>query len=184
MSNFAVIDVETSGLDLHNNAVCKVTIGVYNRKYEKIGYLDNFIKPYDAVYTEKAFEINKLSKEILEEHGYDVLYIASEILNIFENESIDFIVGHNVHFDIGFITKLVSKVSTQKAYKISKIKKIDTLYLNYPKSLKNRKLHTICKYYNIEHQDVHNSTIDEKATFELFKMINQHNLEFIQLNKK
>lgn len=176
MGNIAIIDIETSGFSQKTNAICQIAGIVVTNRFEIVATIDNYIKPYGKVYTQKAFEINNLSEEFLNEFGEMFGAVINDFISFLYENNITTIVGHNFDFDKRFILEALPQNS--RLY-FDNITIVDTYKRNWPSFLKNRRLETICKYYNIPYIGKHNAMQDCESTLSLFRMLINNQMMFI-----
>lgn len=106
MANFAAFDIETTGLPTGNKDPSKVTnydscrllsFGVVEyQEGVEVSCLEMIVKPIG--FKVDATEIHGITEEKALTEGYEFDVIYNSIKNIFEG--VDFIVGHNIKFDI------------------------------------------------------------------------------------
>lgn len=170
MSRALFLDVETSGFSKRDHAICQIAGIIVDEKYNTRATFDMYIKPYGKIYTQKAFEINNLSEEFLEEHGHPIGVVYNEFADFMFDNSVNLIIGHNIGFDRNFLVELIKPYNAMSALIMNKIQCIDTLKQQWPSTLQNKRLETICEHYGIEFNDKHNAMADSKAVLELCKL--------------
>ena len=173
LNDILVLDTETSGLDYKTNALCSVTMKVCNKDIIKTWYV---LPNNKLIYTDKAFEVNKLSLEILKEKGISEISLIGEITKfISENYNLKpAVLGQNVYFDLNFLNELFLRNNMQSFYSIIHHQTRDTIQLmNYFKDADlytdSLELGKVYKYFlKKELTDAHSSEVDVLATEELY----------------
>ncbi|MFB5660529.1 PolC-type DNA polymerase III [Alteribacillus sp. HJP-4] len=161
---YVVFDVETTGLSVVYDTIIELA-AVKIKDGEIIDRFESFADPHE-----------KLSNTIIELTGItdDQLEGAPEIGDVlqdfeaFAKDSI--LVAHNASFDMGFLNEGYKKIN--KAAAENPV--IDTLELGrflYP-NLKNHRLNSLCKVFDIELVSHHRAIYDAEATgYLLWKMV-------------
>ncbi|RSL33203.1 PolC-type DNA polymerase III [Salibacterium salarium] len=161
---YVVFDVETTGLSVVYDTIIELA-AVKVKDGEIIDRFESFSNPHE-----------KLSDTIIDLTGItdDMLKDAPEINDVlkdFQSFSEDAIlVAHNASFDMGFLNEGYKNAGLSKADNPV----IDTLELGrflYP-HLKNHRLNTLCKNFDIELVSHHRAIYDAEATgYLLWKMV-------------
>lgn len=99
------MDIETGGFDSNNCAVCSITLKIDD--IIKTWY----IKPYYAKYNNEALKVNGLSLDFLHKKGENIYIVIEKIKIFLENNTLsnrykNYLVGHNLQFDLEFIKKM------------------------------------------------------------------------------
>lgn len=154
VDSYTVIDIETTGLSrCHDNIIEISAVKVINR--EPTDKFDSFVNPKRKI-SPFITELTGLSNDdvsaapVLED-------IIAEFLEFIGN---DYIVGHNVTFDIGFITKKLCDLGLYSKGICNEF--IDTMYLGravFPDK-PHHQLSDICSMLNVEYKDAHKSIND------------------------
>ncbi|MGM0444976.1 MAG: PolC-type DNA polymerase III [Bacillota bacterium] len=164
-TEFVVFDLETTGLNPVNNEIIEIG-AVKIKDGEIIDDFSSLIKP-DSNISNKITDITGIDNEMVKDKP-----AFKEVFN----EFVDFIdgcplVAHNMDFDYSFIRKPLKEHNIKK-----EITLIDTLTLSravLPK-LKNHKLATLVKHFNIKLDNHHRALDDSKATAHLlFKLLEE-----------
>lgn len=161
---YAVVDLETSGLDSSRHEIIQVS-GV---KFD-----DNFIvrETFDAyikVDNVDRFILNfiHVSQRFLDMHGKSKIDVLSNFQNFIDD--VDYVIGHNFKsFDAKFLA--------DNGVKLNKVEILDTLHISrkYNSSLKSHKLDNLVIHYDIEnmYNVTHNSFNDVFYEMEIFKRL-------------
>lgn len=160
---YVIIDLETTGLDPINDRIIEIgaiRIGEENKEYSAI------IKQEIDV-PEKIIDLTGISyQEIKGGKGEE---IAINELMDFIGE--DIILGYNINFDIKFINEALKRHGKSKlrnmTYDVMKYVKNDKLFL------KNYKLETVLKEYEIDIVVPHRALEDVKIIQELIGKLNK-----------
>lgn len=184
---YIFIDTETGGLDV-NHSLLTMYCGIFDENMNHTGELDLKLKPSSGIYkcSAKALEVNRINLEehskiaITYEHGRAQLESFLDAAS--KNGDIKLIpVGHNVHFDLKFITHyLMEEKDFHK--RVGKIV-VDTtaigLYLKcagiIPMEVPNS-LGDYAKYFGIQTKNLHDAKVDVILNAQVYKKMLQHTL--------
>ena len=165
-SIFAVLDTETTGLDV-NEGHRIVSIGATKIKNLKITneIIDELVNPERQI-SEPSIKIHHITQEQVQNKPV-LKKLDEKIYNFLENTVL---VGHNLNFDIKFIIK--SAPYTTIAHRVKNIVTIDTIYLAagiYP-HFNSYELSLLCKTLKIQTEDQkrHSALGDSVITARLF----------------
>lgn len=168
-----ILDIETTGLSPLTEEITEIgALKVVDGKIvETFSQLINPGKPISARIT----EITGITDEMVKDKpGIDV--VLPQFLDFCGD---DFIVGHNVGFDYGFL-----RVNAEKL-KLRFVKQgLDTLKITsclYPE-LPSKSLTNLIKTFDIDRTNAHRAFDDAKATYELLAILAQH--PRMSVNKK
>ncbi|MGX1901689.1 PolC-type DNA polymerase III [Thermolongibacillus altinsuensis] len=153
---FVVFDVETTGLSAVYDTIIELA-AVKVKNGEIIDRFESFANPHHPL-SATTIELTKITDDMLKD-APDV----EEVLGKFYHWIGDCVlVAHNASFDIGFLNVGFKKIGRGKVTNPV----IDTLELArflYPE-LKNHRLNTLCKKFNIELVQHHRAIYDAEAT--------------------
>ena len=165
-SIFAVLDTETTGLDV-NEGHRIVSIGATKIKNLKITneIIDELVNPERQI-SEPSIKIHHITQEQVQNKPV-LKELDEKIYNFLENTVL---VGHNLNFDIKFIVS--SGPYTTIAHRVKNIVTIDTIYLAagiYP-HFNSYELSFLCKTLKIQTEDQtrHSALGDSVITARLF----------------
>lgn len=165
-TEFVVFDLETTGLYPTSDEIVEFCIlDCYNNDIKSV--FTHLVKPTKKM-SDRVIKIHNISNEMLENKEKIEIYIH-EIYNILKNR---IIIGHNVKFDIDFISALFQKYKFDEDH--ITFKYIDTCRLarqiiDYSE-VSNYKLQTLKEYLNIENV-AHRALGDCETTLELYKYL-------------
>ncbi|HJV15823.1 MAG TPA: PolC-type DNA polymerase III [Bacillales bacterium] len=161
---YVVFDVETTGLSAVYDTIIELA-AVKIKDGEIIDRFESFANPH-----------HRLSATTINLTGItdDMVQNAPEVAEVLERFSVwaknDVLVAHNASFDMGFLNVGYKKMGLEKA----KNPVIDTLELGrflYPE-MKNHRLNTLAKKFDIELTQHHRAIYDAEATgYLLMKML-------------
>jgi DNA polymerase III subunit alpha, Gram-positive type len=161
---YVVFDVETTGLSAVYDTIIELA-AVKIKDGEIIDRFESFANPH-----------HRLSATTINLTGItdDMVQNAPEVAEVLERFSVwagnDVLVAHNASFDMGFLNVGYKK----KGYEKAKNPVIDTLELGrflYPE-MKNHRLNTLAKKFDIELTQHHRAIYDAEATgYLLMKML-------------
>jgi len=171
------VDCETGGLIPYDSGICSVTLKVVGE--DKIKTI--FIKPTkNRIYDKKAFEINGLSIEMLEEKGVsekEAIYQIIEFINKHAGFKPNFL-AHNAIFDLQFLNVLFYRHSKKMFTEYIWYHPFDTMIMMKLLSesgvinITSVNLTNSYKYFfGEEFQDAHTSEGDVLATEKVFLKI-------------
>ncbi|MCL6618005.1 MAG: PHP domain-containing protein, partial [Anoxybacillus ayderensis] len=177
---FVVFDVETTGLSAVYDTIIELA-AVKVKNGEIIDRFESFANPHHPL-SATTIELTKITDDMLKD-APDV----EEVLEKFYHWIDDCVlVAHNATFDIGFLNAGFKKMNRGKVTNPV----IDTLELArylYPE-LKNHRLNTLCKKFNIELTQHHRAIYDAEATgyllIHLVKELDEKGIQYLdQLNE-
>lgn len=164
-SDFAVIDIETSGLNRSTDRIIEVAAiiiseGVVTKEFSKL------IRQNISL-SEEIKKLTGITDELLEKEGEDEKQVLSDFLNFLDNRDI---VCHNSSFDINFIQARCLKLKIQTIHN----KIIDTLALARKTNCgaSNYKLETLAKHFSLDISGNHRALPDCYLTYEIFLKLN------------
>jgi len=107
-----VIDCETGGLSPIKNPITQIAYEAFQLDdYEMLGEYSSYIKPYNNLVLEQgAMDITGITPEKLDKEGIDIKVAVKKMCEDFQRFNVagyrkkPILVGHNVGFDVGFIT--------------------------------------------------------------------------------
>ncbi len=149
---FTFVDVETTGLSPRYDKIIEVGI-VQLKNFEIINSYNTFVNPGTRI---PNFITNLTG--ITDDDVYDAPFfedVRSDLINYFEDSVV---VGHNVKFDISFLTKEFqqSGVENFKPLNVCTVRMARRLYPH----LKSRSLPNLAKFFRL-HQDFSHRAIDD-----------------------
>ncbi|MEK4950053.1 PolC-type DNA polymerase III [Bacillus sp. FSL W8-1127] len=161
---FVVFDVETTGLSAVYDTIIELA-AVKIRDGEIIDRFERFANPHHPLSAE-TIELTGITDEMLENAPDDEVVLKE----FFEWAGDSILVAHNATFDMGFLNVGFQKIGLERA----KNPVIDTLELArflYPE-LKNHRLNTLAKRFDVELTQHHRAIYDAEATgYLLLKML-------------
>ncbi|MFI3211387.1 MAG: 3'-5' exonuclease [Peptostreptococcaceae bacterium] len=164
MSEFVVVDVETTGLDpKKGNEI--IEIGITEIKSDEIHRnYSRFIKPVKGI-PPIITEITHITNDMVKDAKS-----IEEVLPKFRKFLGDrTMIAHNAKFDIKFLNHYLEKQGLEPITKY--ICTIEMLKKEPNYDGKNNKLETACKFYGIENKNAHRADSDTLATAQLFLML-------------
>lgn len=164
ISDYTVIDVETTGLSIYECEVIELS-AVRVRNNEIVEEYTQLVKPTKSI----PIEIVKLTG-ITDEMVSDMPYISDVLQDYINFIGDDVLVGHNINsFDINIIYDLCENC----LHKSLRNDFIDTVrFSNYCNiDTVDSKLDTLCNYYNITNEQRHRSLWDCKANHLLYQSL-------------
>ncbi|XJZ28533.1 PolC-type DNA polymerase III [Bacillota bacterium Lsc_1132] len=161
---YVVFDVETTGLSAVYNTIIELA-AVKVRNGEIIDRFESFANPHHRL-SATTINLTGITDDMVQTAPE-----VAEVLELFFKWSADAVlVAHNASFDMGFLNVGYQKIGLGKA----KNPVIDTLELGrflYPE-MKNHRLNTLAKKFDIELTQHHRAIYDAEATgYLLIKML-------------
>lgn len=172
---FVVFDVETTGLSAVYNTIIELA-AVKIKNGEIIDRFESFADPHEPL-TQTIIELTGITDDMVQ--GAPEVEDVLRQFHEFVGDAT--LVAHNASFDMGFINVGYRKIGLGEA----KNPVIDTLELArflYPE-MKNHRLNTLCKKFDIELVSHHRAIYDAEATgYLLWKMVIDANEKGIELH--
>ncbi|MCM1265484.1 MAG: 3'-5' exonuclease [Candidatus Gastranaerophilales bacterium] len=164
-TDFTIIDLETTGLSPYKNSIIELS-AIKVRNDEIVGTFTKLVKPSEPI-NSFVQNLTGITNEIVE--------TASPITDVLP-EYIDFIgtdvvLGHNVKFDIRFISQNLQKHFKRKFTNNS----FDTMVLSrrFCTDVVSHKLSSLAEYFDIDSKGHHRGLKDCEMTFYVYKNIKQ-----------
>jgi len=191
---YIILDCETGGLNCLENPITEIAMIAVDRvKFEEVNRWETFVKPYaDLVISPKALQMTGISMDQINS-GKSVDKMVDVMIKFFESvtpphdrgRNKPLIVGHNVGFDIRFISKAFELVDKQLYNYVSSsaedkynpregdIGRLDTMYLSREHWKDDGKfsLFACCKRIGIDIIDSHRAMNDVLATWKLLEFL-------------
>ncbi|MCM3732130.1 PolC-type DNA polymerase III [Fictibacillus nanhaiensis] len=163
---YVVFDVETTGLSAVYNKIIELA-AVKIRGGEIVDRFEAFANPHESL-SQTTIELTGITDEMVESAPE-----IEEVLRDFHSfMGDDILVAHNASFDMGFLNEGLRKIGLGEA----KNPVIDTLELArfLLPQLKNHRLNTLCKRFDIELTQHHRAIYDAEATgYLLWKLLKE-----------
>ena len=157
---YVVFDTETTGLSAVFNTIIEIgAVKIQDGKV--IDRFSSFIDPQVPL-PRKITEITGITDSMVKGQP-----LAQEVLPRFRDFIADStLVAHNARFDMGFLNMGLKKID-EKQLTNPVIDTVELARFLYP-TLKNHKLDTLCKAFNIELNNHHRADNDAEATGKLY----------------
>ncbi|MDR7072178.1 PolC-type DNA polymerase III [Fictibacillus barbaricus] len=163
---YIVFDVETTGLSAVYNKIIELA-AVKIRGGEIVDKFESFANPHESL-SQTTIELTGITDDMVE----NAPEIDEVIRDFHRFMGDDILVAHNASFDMGFLNEGLRKIGFEEA----KNPVIDTLELArfLLPQLKNHRLNTLCKRYDIELVQHHRAIYDAEATaYLLWKLLKE-----------
>ena len=102
MTNLIVFDTETSGVDVLEDRIVQLYIGVYTKHGEPVQSFEWFINPGVEV-PKEASDVHGFSNEFLKENGIDPAVALGQAIKVFRTYWKDVWVAYNLAFDLSIL---------------------------------------------------------------------------------
>lgn len=171
-----VFDTESTGVDVLNDRVVQLVIGVYNAAGDVVEFHEWVINPGVEV-PQGASDVHGFTNEYLQEHGRDPKEALSEALEVFRKYHRSLHVAYNAKFDVSILDSefkrhgvssrwgqaMVSKVPLYDPYVV------DRAQDKYRKG--KRRLMDVADHFGIGYteDDLHNARADVDLTYKVFR---------------
>jgi len=168
-ATYVVFDVETTGLSAIYHKIIELA-AVKVKNGEIIDRFEAFANPHETL-SSTTIELTGITDDMVR----DAPEIDSVLEKFHEFAGNDVLVAHNAQFDMGFLNTGYERAGLSKAANAT----VDTLELGrflYP-HMKNHRLNTLCKAFNIELTQHHRAIYDAEATGYLLHKMIQDTLE-------
>jgi DNA polymerase III epsilon subunit family exonuclease len=168
--NFAFIDIEATGLNLHEHEIIEIGCVLTTPELEVVEEFDVKIKPENIENADPAaLKVNKYS----EEEWKNAVSLREGMKTLAEKVKGCIMVGHNVAFDAGFIEHSFNKVGIQNTMHYHRL---DTISIAWAKmhrdpDMERFSLRELCLKFDIQNEKAHTALSDARATYELYKKL-------------
>ncbi len=156
---YIVIDIETDGLDKDKNKM--IEIGAVKIENGEIRHFSSLLE-YDRDLPEEIRLLTGITNEVLNQQGIAEKDALLQLMDFIGE--ID-LVGYNISFDIGFISKALERQQMKpiinNVFDLLKFVKRENMFLD------DYKLKTVLKAYEISDKVPHRALEDAKLIFEL-----------------
>jgi DNA polymerase-3 subunit alpha (Gram-positive type) len=163
-ATYVVFDVETTGLSAVYNKIIELA-AVKVKDGDIIERFERFVNPHQPL-SQTTTDLTGITDEMVR----NAPEIEDVLKDFFAFAGDAILVAHNAQFDMGFLNTGYEKIGLGKATNPV----VDTLELArflFP-DMKNHRLNTLCKVFNIELTQHHRAIYDAEATgYLLWKMI-------------
>lgn len=161
---YVVFDVETTGLSAVHDVIIELA-AVKVKNGEIIDRFESFVNPHRPL-SATITELTSITDEMVKD-APELEEVLPRFLDFIEGTVL---VAHNARFDMGFLQAAAKGIGRESVNNPV----IDTLELGrllYPR-LKNHRLNTLCKQFDIDLTQHHRAIYDAEATgYLLWKMI-------------
>lgn len=164
---FAVIDVETTGLNPATDRILQVAAVVVDESGTVMESFDTVVRPESpSEYTHGAEHVHGISRAAVE----NGMPLRDAIERLKQMSSNAVFTAHNARFDLGFLAAEASRVGAE--WSVDSF--VDTLHLS--RSLDESREHShrltdLCDRYGIERDRAHDALSDARATAQLLTML-------------
>ncbi|MFG6148878.1 PolC-type DNA polymerase III [Halobacillus sp. B23F22_1] len=161
---YVVFDVETTGLSAVYDKIIELA-AVKIKDGEIIDRFESFANPHQPL-SQTTTDLTGIT----DDHVKDAPEIEEVLKDFYQWMDNDILVAHNASFDMGFLNAGFQRIDIGKA--VNPV--IDTLELArfLVPELKNHRLNTLCKHFDIELTQHHRAIYDAEATgYLLWKLV-------------
>ncbi|MCD8378463.1 MAG: 3'-5' exonuclease [Candidatus Gastranaerophilales bacterium] len=163
--NYTVIDIETTGLSPEKNSIIELS-AIKVRKNKIDGMFTELVKPSGSI-SSFISSLTGITNEMVKNTG-KIENVLPHYIDFISN---DIVLGHNVKFDIRFISKNLENYYNKQFRNQS----TDTMRLSrkYCPNLQNHKLSALADYFNIDSKGHHRGLKDCEMTYYVYENIKQ-----------
>lgn len=177
-ANYIVFDCETGGLDCKKNPILEIALVTLDVNLKEIKRYETYVKPYDdLLITKEALAANGIKVRDCETEGITKKELIKNLTQYFKDSKPGahaslrpVVVGHNIPFDIGFMTELFKNEKIGFKDFISDVF-IDTMgdaKRAFP-NIDKINLGRVCEEAGIKLINAHRAMPDVLATVDLFR---------------
>ncbi len=156
---FAVVDVETTGLDPESDRILQVAAVVVDSTGRIVEEFDTVVKPeFPDEYEHGGEEIHQIARETVEK-GMPLSAALENVMSVVDGR---LFTAHNAMFDLGFLRAESRRVGRE--WTISQY--VDTLELSRRTDSSGDRRHNLealCKYYGVSRERAHEAVADARA---------------------
>ncbi|KGX93137.1 DNA polymerase III subunit alpha [Pontibacillus halophilus JSM 076056 = DSM 19796] len=163
---YVVFDVETTGLSAVYDTIIELA-AVKVREGEIVDRFESFANPHEPL-SDTTTELTGITDDMVK----DAPEVEQVIEDFYQWMGDSILVAHNASFDMGFLNAGLEKIGREHA----KNPVIDTLELArlLLPNLKNHRLNTLCKQFDIELTQHHRAIYDAEATgYLMWKLVKE-----------
>jgi DNA polymerase III epsilon subunit-like protein len=165
----AIIDCETTGLNLRKHEIIELAVILYSQRKDKV--LKKWcrkVKPLNIkTASKKALQINGYEKHTKEYTG-DIFDTIVRFNKLVEG---CILVGQNVSFDINFINKYLRKYKIKPLFGRRYVELMGLAWPQVRNHLENISLKDLCDHFNISNENAHSAFIDCERTLEVYRCL-------------
>lgn len=163
VDDYVLVDIETTGLSPTTDEI--IEIGAIKVKQNKIIDKYNELIKVNRNLPPFITNLTGITNEMLKT-GKSPITVYKEFID-FVGENV--IIGHNVNFDLGFLTDKCKKYINQNLTNDY----VDTMYLarRLIKDTANYKLGTLANYFNVSYEGAHRGLKDVEITYEVYNCL-------------
>lgn len=163
VDDYVLVDIETTGLSPVTDEI--IEIGAIKVKQNRIVDKYNELIKVNRDLPPFITNLTGITNEMLKT-GKSPITVYKEFID-FVGENV--IIGHNVNFDLGFLTNKCKKYIN---YNLTN-DYIDTMYLarRLVKNTMNYKLGTLAEYFNVSYEGAHRGLKDVEITYEVYNCL-------------
>lgn len=156
---FAVVDVETTGLDPESDRILQVAAVVVDATGRVVEEFDTVVKPESpAEYEHGGEEIHQIARETVEK-GMPLSAALDNVMSVVDGR---LFTAHNATFDLGFLRAESRRVGRE--WTISQY--VDTLELSRRTDTSGERRHNLealCRHYGVSRERAHEAVADARA---------------------
>lgn len=160
VSNYTIIDIETTGLDPHYDEIIEIS-AIKIQDNTIVDTFSSLIKPTDVDIPEFITDLTGITPAMLKT-APSFKEVEEKLLNFLSD---NILIGHNANFDINFLYDYTDGKLTNNF--------IDTLRLSrwVLPNLPHHRLSDLCQHYDIINENAHRALSDCQTTFVCYQQL-------------
>jgi DNA polymerase-3 subunit epsilon len=158
-NGFVVVDVETTGLDPHTDRIIEIAVVRTDEFANPLGYWSSLVQPEQPIANSEIHGIT--DDDVAGAPAFAA--VVDEIMSRIDGQVI---VGHNVAFDVSFLTNELSRINRQMPPNVTVCTVQESHY--FLPNLENRRLHDCLFAMGITPDVQHRALPDATSTTTLF----------------
>jgi len=163
MSLYAIIDIETTGLNPERDEIIEIGIILMNGSFEE--QYEFLIKPKKNLPLHIQAITGLKDEDLLE--APELSEVSQKIVDLIEDRVL---IGHNMHFDFSFLKKVYKDAGAPlRNHWVCTAKYARSVVPKLP----SYKLSSLVRSFKIEHEGFHRAMNDAVATLKLYKVLNE-----------
>jgi ATP-dependent DNA helicase DinG len=167
---FAFTDIELTGLNTSSHEIIQIGCVLTTPELEVVEEFELNIRPE---HIENADPVSLKISPYDEEEWKNAISLAEAMKIFSEKVNNAIMVGHNVAFDSGFITRAFEETGVTNTMHYHRLDTVSIAWakLHREPDLEHFSLRELCLRFGIENEKAHTALSDARATFELYKKL-------------
>ncbi len=173
LKDYTIVDIETTGLSPNKNEIIEIS-ALKIRDNKVVEKFTTLVKP-DADINSFISDLTGITNDMVQT-APNIKSVLPDFIDFVKN---DYIIGHNIEFDLRFLRHNYSKYFTNSIDN----KSLDTVKLarKFCPNLGSYKLENLAKQFNISTKGHHRALNDCEMTFQLYNVLRQNSTSVEQI---